>query len=94
LQYTVEVKQLPEQPIAVSRGRASMANLPVKIRELFDQFYAGFKTKGGLNIVFYPGADVAGSLRSHAVFNSTKAAMLRLPEGLWQPRSSWVPTIK
>jgi effector-binding domain-containing protein len=55
----VQLKQVSEQPIAVVRGRATMANLPVKIRELFDQFYAGFKGKGGLNIVFYPG-DVAG----------------------------------
>jgi effector-binding domain-containing protein len=51
----VELKQVPEQPIAVVRGRATMANLPAKIRELFDRFYAGFKGKGGLNIVFYPG---------------------------------------
>jgi effector-binding domain-containing protein len=55
----VQLKQVPEQPIAVVRGRATIANLPTRIRELFDQFYAGFKGKGGLNIVLYPG-DVAG----------------------------------
>ena len=51
----VEVKQVPEQPIAVVRGVATMPNLPARIRGLFDQFYAGFKGKGGLNVVFYPG---------------------------------------
>jgi len=37
-----------------------MAALPANIRRLFDEFYAGFKEKGGLNIVFYPGSDMAG----------------------------------
>ncbi len=55
----VQLKQVPEQPMAVVRGNATMATLPAKIRELFDQFYASFKSKGELNIVFYPG-DVAG----------------------------------
>ena len=32
-----------------------MANLPRRIRALFDKFYAGFQGKGGLNIVLYPG---------------------------------------
>ncbi len=58
--YSVEVKQVPEQPIAIVRGRATMANLPARIRELFDQFYAGFKSKGGLNVVLYHDAGVAG----------------------------------
>ena len=53
--YAVEAKQVDAQPIAVVRGRASGANLPVRIRALFDEFYGGFKAKGGLNIVFYPG---------------------------------------
>jgi hypothetical protein len=60
VQYAVEVKQVPEQPIAAVRGLTTMANLPARIRELFDQFYAGFKGKGGLNIVFYPGPGVGG----------------------------------
>jgi len=60
VQYPVEMKQVPAQPIAVERGRATMANLPVRIRELFDRFYAGFKGKGGLNIVLYPGPYVGG----------------------------------
>jgi effector-binding domain-containing protein len=59
VRYAVQIKQVPEQPIAVVRGRTTMANLPARIRELFDQFYAGFKGKGGLNIVLYPG-NVAG----------------------------------
>jgi len=59
MQYTVEVKQVPEQPIAVVRGRTTTASLPARIRELFDQFYASFEGKAGLNIVLYPG-DVAG----------------------------------
>src|SRR5580658_801770 len=37
-----------------------MANLPATIRKLFDQFYAGFKGKGGLNIVFYTDPGIAG----------------------------------
>jgi effector-binding domain-containing protein len=60
MQYTVDIKQVAEQPISVVRGRTSMVNLPVRIRELFDQFYAGFKSKGELNLVYYPGPDVAG----------------------------------
>ena len=58
--YTVQVKQVTDQPIAIVRGRANRANLPAKIRELFDQFYAGFKSKGGLNIVVYPGPEAGG----------------------------------
>jgi hypothetical protein len=58
--YTVQVIQVPEHPIAIVRGHANSANLPSKIRELFDQFYAGFKGKEGLNIVFYRGSGVAG----------------------------------
>jgi effector-binding domain-containing protein len=45
--------------MAVVHGHTTMASLPASIRELFDQFYAGFKSKGEPNIVFYPG-DVAG----------------------------------
>jgi hypothetical protein len=58
--YTVELKEVPEQPIAIVRGRAIRANLPVRIRELFDQFYAGFKGKGGLNVVLYCDCGAAG----------------------------------
>jgi hypothetical protein len=60
VEYTVEVRQAAAQPIQIERGRTTLAMLPKKIRELFDQFYAGFKGEGGLNIVFYPGAGVAG----------------------------------
>jgi len=55
MQYVVESRQIAAQPIAVVTGRTVSANLPRKIRELFDQFYSGFKSKGELNIVYYPG---------------------------------------
>jgi effector-binding domain-containing protein len=58
--YTVEVKEVLEQPIAIMRGRATAANLPARIREMFDQFYAGFRNKGGLNVVLYRDCDAAG----------------------------------
>ena len=53
--YTVEAKRVEAGPIAVVRGRASHADLPQRIRALFDEFYGGFKSNGQLNIVFYPG---------------------------------------
>lgn len=53
--YAVEILQVPEQLIAAVRGPATMATLPANIRALFDQFYAGFQGKAGLNIVYYPG---------------------------------------
>jgi effector-binding domain-containing protein len=58
--YTVEIRQVSAQPIAVVRGLTTAANLPKRIRALFDEFYAGFAGKAGLNIVFYPTFDVAG----------------------------------
>ena len=60
--YTVEAKRVEAQSIAVVRGRASRANLPKRIRATFDEFYAGFKSKGQLNIVFYPGTGGGGEL--------------------------------
>jgi len=60
MEYVVEARQAVAQPIQIVRGRATMATLPRNIRKLFDEFYAGFKEKGGLNIVFYPGSGVAG----------------------------------
>jgi hypothetical protein len=53
--YTVEVLPVPAQPIAAVRGPATLTNLPKRIHALFDEFYAGFKGKGGRNIVLYPG---------------------------------------
>ena len=50
----MQVQQVPEQPIRIVRGRTTRAALPLNIRKLFDQFYAGFKSKGELNIVYYP----------------------------------------
>jgi hypothetical protein len=44
----------------IVRGRTTAATLPGNIRRLFDEFYAGFKEKVGLNIVFYPGFEVNG----------------------------------
>jgi hypothetical protein len=54
------MRQVPAQPIAIVRGLTTAANLPNRIRALFDEFYAGFKGKAGLNIVFYPGWEVTG----------------------------------
>ena len=55
MEYAVQTSQAVAQPIQIVRGRTTQATLPANIRRLFDEFYAGFKTKGGLNIVFYPG---------------------------------------
>ena len=52
--YIVVIRQVSAQPIAMVRGSVTMATLSKRIRALFDEFYAGFKGKGGLNIVFYP----------------------------------------
>jgi hypothetical protein len=60
MEYAVQSMQAAAGPIQIVRGRATMATLPANIRKLFDEFYAGFKGKAGLNIVFYPGSDVAG----------------------------------
>ena len=60
MEYTVQAIQAPAQPIEIMWGRTAMSTLPKRIRELFDQFYAQFKGKGGLNIVYYPGAGVDG----------------------------------
>jgi effector-binding domain-containing protein len=57
--YTVELRQVPACPIAVVRGYATSAHLSTRIRALFQEFYAGFQGKGGLNIVYYPTWDVA-----------------------------------
>jgi effector-binding domain-containing protein len=58
--YSVELKQVSEQPIAAVRGRANHTNLPARIRQLFDEFYAGFKSKGELNVVLYTDPGVPG----------------------------------
>jgi hypothetical protein len=60
VEYAVQAQQAPELPIQIVRGRATKATLPGEIRKLFDEFYAGFRGKGGLNIVFYPGSGMAG----------------------------------
>lgn len=60
MEYVVEARQAGPQPMQSLRGRTTMATLPRDIRRLFDEFYAGFKAKGGLNIVFYPGEEVDG----------------------------------
>ena len=52
--YTVELRQVPAQPILIRRGPAAKATLSRSIRALFDEFYSGFKSKGELNIVYYP----------------------------------------
>jgi effector-binding domain-containing protein len=58
--YAVESKYVEAQPLAVLKGRATPANLPARIRALFDELYAGLKERGGLNIVFYPGTGGPG----------------------------------
>ena len=60
MEYVVQAAQSPAQPVQIVRGRTTKATLPRDIRKLFDEFYAGFKGKGGLNIAFYPGSGVAG----------------------------------
>ena len=60
MEYVVQAVQAAAQPIQIVRGRTTKATLSRDIRKLFDEFYAGFKGKGGLNIVFYPGSGVAG----------------------------------
>jgi hypothetical protein len=60
VEYTVQTIEASARPIQIVRGQATMATLPANIRKLFDEFYAGFKGKGGLNIVFYPGSGVCG----------------------------------
>jgi effector-binding domain-containing protein len=78
--YTVQIKQVPSQPIAIVRGTATKANLPTRIRELFDQFYAGFKGKGGLNIVLYPGS-VAGEFEIACGVQLDQGGNASTPEG-------------
>ena len=56
----VQAIQVAAQPIQLVNGRTTKATFPRDIRKLFDEFYAGFKEKGGLNIVFYSGSGVAG----------------------------------
>jgi len=58
MKYPVEARQAVPQPMEIVRGRTTRAALPHNIRKLFDQFYAGFKGKGGLNVVYYPGCGV------------------------------------
>jgi hypothetical protein len=60
VKYDVQVRQADAQPIRIVRGRATRAILPANIRKLFDEFYAGFKGPGGLNIVLYPGSGMDG----------------------------------
>ena len=60
MDYIVQAVQVAAQPIQLVYGQTTKATLPRDIRKLFDEFYAGFKEKGGLNIVFYSGSGVAG----------------------------------
>jgi effector-binding domain-containing protein len=58
-----------------------MANLPKRIRTLFDEFYAGFKGKGGLNIVLYPGLDVAGEFEIECGVEVESGSNSSMPAG-------------
>lgn len=60
MEYEVRTQKAEAQPIEIVRGHATFATLPRDIRKLFDQFYAGFKGKGGLNVVFYSPLDANG----------------------------------
>ncbi len=54
---TVEVKQVPAQPIEAVHGNATRATLPANIRALFHQFYTETtvpKADRGLNVIYYP----------------------------------------
>ena len=61
--YDVEVRQVQAQGIAVVTGPATAADLPRRIRALFDRFYAGFKSQGELNVVYYPSWDPEGEFQ-------------------------------
>lgn len=79
--YTVEVRQVPAQPIATLRGPATMPNLPVNIRALFNEFYANFKAKAGLNIVLYPG-NVSGEFEIECGVQVESGGNSSTPAGL------------
>src|SRR5579863_7015100 len=59
-----------------------MAALPANIRKLFDEFYAGFKGKGGLNIVFYPASGVDGAFEIACGVQLESGGNAVTPEGL------------
>jgi effector-binding domain-containing protein len=82
MEYVVEARQAPAQPIQIVRGRATMATLPASIRKLFDEFYAGFKGKGGLNIVYYPGSDVADEFEIECGVQMESGGNAATPAGL------------
>ncbi len=52
--------EVSAQPIHTVRGYTTVATLPVRIRALFNEFYAKAKAPRGLNIVFYPRWDANG----------------------------------
>jgi effector-binding domain-containing protein len=58
-----------------------MANLPKTIRALFDEFYGGFKGKGGLNIVFYPKSGVEGEFDIECGVQVTSGGNSSTPAG-------------
>jgi hypothetical protein len=59
-----------------------MSTLPKRIRELFDEFYTGFKRKGGLNIVCYPGAGVEGEFEIECGVQMESGGNASMPAGL------------
>jgi effector-binding domain-containing protein len=56
----VEIREVPALPTATVRGHSAPADIPKTLGVLFDQFYAGFKGKGGLNIALYSRLNAAG----------------------------------
>jgi hypothetical protein len=82
MEYAVQAMQVAERSIQIVRGRTTMAALPANIRKLFDEFYAGFKGKGGLNIVFYPGSGVAGEFEIQCGVQLESGGNAATPAGL------------
>lgn len=56
----IRLLELAAQPIDIVRGSTTAATLPVRIRALFNQFYAQSEGPRGLNVVFYPHWDPKG----------------------------------
>ncbi|SRR5579883_430692 len=88
--YTVELKEVPETRIASVAGKAKRNALPAAIRSLFDRFYAGFKQKGGLNVVYYPGCESPDEfdIECGVLFDAGNSA---LPRGLVATTTYWGP---
>jgi effector-binding domain-containing protein len=56
MSYTVEMRQVTSQPIAVVKGRTAPGHVPNAIRQLYGKVYPVPPAAGkpGLNVVYYP----------------------------------------